>query len=217
EETLIRNLASKLPNNAVIFDVGANVGLYSAAIARHFGQSATIYAFEPSTATFSRLQNSVGHLPNVHLEKNGFGDKEEFRNLFSDKEDSALASVYQRRAFGDKYKSETIILKRVDDFCREHQIKKIDLLKVDVEGHEFSVLKGCGDFLSPEKISVIQFEFGGCNIDSRIFFRDFFELLSPYYRIYRLVADGVVELKTYRYEYEMFGSTGNFVASALPL
>ena len=53
----------------------------------------------------------------------------------------------------------------------------IDFFKIDVEGHEMDVLKGIGDKIS--NIKLIQFEFGGCNIDTRCFFQDFwyFELI----------------------------------------
>ena len=53
---------------------------------------------------------------------------------------------------------------------KKNKFSKIDLLKLDVEGHELYLLSA-KKFIS--KISVIQFEFGGCNIDTRTYFRDF--------------------------------------------
>ncbi len=45
-------------------------------------------------------------------------------------------------------------------------------------------------------IDVIQFEFNEMNVISRVFMKDFFELL-PNYRIYRLLGDGVIEFEVY--------------------
>ena len=46
-----------------------------------------------------------------------------------------------------------------------------DFIKMDVEGHEYEVLSGGMKVL--ESVKVIQFEFGGCNIDTRTYFQDF--------------------------------------------
>ena len=55
----------------------------------------------------------------------------------------------------------------------------IDLLKLDVEGNELLALKGLSD--SIEYIKIIQFEFGGSNIDSRTYFQDFYYLTIYYF------------------------------------
>ena len=46
-------------------------------------------------------------------------------------------------------------------------------MKIDVEGHELDVLKGFGELI--KKVRLIQFEFGGTNIDSKTYLRDFWE------------------------------------------
>ena len=57
------------------------------------------------------------------------------------------------------------------------------------------------------KIDVIQMEFGGCNIDSRTYFRDFWNLLSAKYKVYRVLLDGVEEITEYRDILEIFFCT----------
>jgi hypothetical protein len=69
---------------------------------------------------------------------------------------------------------EIVDIRTLDGYCRDRGITKIDLLKVVVEGHEMSVLKGASGLLSSRRITFITFEFGGCNIDSRTFFQDFY-------------------------------------------
>jgi hypothetical protein len=65
--------------------------------------------------------------------------------------------------------------------------------------------------ISEKKIDNIQFEFGGCNIDSRTYFQDFFYLLKDNYRIYRVLKDGLFEIPTYKETYEIF-TTINYSA-----
>lgn len=61
------------------------------------------------------------------------------------------------------------------------------------------------------KIEVIQFEFGGCNIDSRTYFQDFYYLLKDNYKIYRILKNGLIEIKSYKEIYEIF-ITINYLA-----
>ena len=215
EEALIEKLIARLPPDAVLFDVGANVGDYTLALLRHCGPGVRIFAFEPAARTFALLQDSVSRAANVKLDRIGFGEHAGETDLFADKQASGLASVYPRRMFGGaarEWPVERIAIMRIDEYCRANGIGRIHLLKLDVEGHELSVLKGCGDILAQDRIDVIQFEFGGCNVDSRTFLKDFFDLLTPKYRIFRIVADGLVPLDAYRESYEIF-DTSNFVAA----
>jgi hypothetical protein len=48
-----------------------------------------------------------------------------------------------------------------------------------VEGHELEVFKGAGDLLAQGRIGIVQFEYGGCNIDSRALLQDFFDFFDP--------------------------------------
>jgi hypothetical protein len=84
-------------------------------------------------------------------------------------------------------------------------------LKLDIEGHELKALNGATQMINSKKIDVIQFEFGGCNIDSRTYFQYFFYLLKDNYYIYRILKDGLFEMPTYKKTYEIF-ITINYLA-----
>ena len=64
--------------------------------------------------------------------------------------------------------------------------------------------------IEADAITNILFEFGGCNIDSRTFFQDFFYLLKDKYHIYRVLQDGLFQISEYREIYEIFLTT-NFL------
>jgi len=164
--------------------------------------------------TFEKLFNNLSKHSNAELFNFGFGDKEESNVLYSNAEGSGLASIYKRRL--DHFsismnQKEKICLKTLDNFCKDARIEHINLLKLDVEGHELKVLNGAKNLISSNSIDFIQFEFGGCNIDSRTYFQDFFYLLNPCYKIYRILKDGLYPIETYKETYEIFITT-NYMA-----
>lgn len=198
----------------VVFDVGAGVGEYASRVISRFGTRVRLFCFEPSRKAFGLLQASLGSHENVQLFNFGLGDREEWVALYSDVEGSGLSSVYNRRLdhLGKSMKyTERIRLETLDSFCKERGIEHVHLLKLDVEGHEFNVLKGAHGMIVSNSIDFIQFEFGGCNIDSGTYFRDFFYLLHPYYEIHRILKDGLRPVREYKESHEMFLTT-NYLA-----
>ena len=65
--------------------------------------------------------------------------------------------------------------------------------------------------MKSDKIKFIQFEFGGTDIDARIFFWDFYMLLKEKYNLYRIVKDGIYPIPDYSEDLEIF-SYVNFFA-----
>lgn len=196
----------------VIFDVGANKGQFAQAVLKIFDQNVTLYSFEPSVNTFCILKAALTDCTNFKIYNYGLGESNEELTLYMDKKASGEASIYKRQVSGKTYEiTETIKIITLDNFCVDNNINHIHYLKLDVEGHELSVLKGAKCTLSSCMIDWIQFEFGGCNIDSRTYFRDFFDLLSPNYNIYRLVRNGLVPINQYHETLEIFTTT-NFIA-----
>lgn len=201
-------------NDLIVFDVGGNVGNYSKKLSEYFLTPSIIYAFEPSKNTFQLFLNRTRGIRNIRAYNFGISDKNETKELFTNEIASGLASVYKRdlQHFGvEMNHHETIHLKTLDAFCSQQKIDHIHFLKLDIEGHELSALKGASALLTAGKIDFIQFEFGGCNIDSRTFFKDFYNLLNPNYRLSRIVTDGLYEIKEYKETDEIF-TTINFLA-----
>ena len=109
-----------------------------------------------------------------------------------------------------------IVTKILDEFCSDHKIEHIHFLKMDVEGNELNILNGAKRMIENDSIDFIQFEFGGCNIDSRTFFQDFFYLLKERYRIYRILKNGLYPIDSYSEKYEIFITT-NYLAQRISL
>lgn len=192
--------------------MGANVGDWSFKILDHFTlNEVEVFCFKPSLHPFEELTKKFN---DFHLFHFGFGHENKKIPLYSNGPSSGIASLYRRRLdhFGIDFKIEEIVdIRTLDDFCHEKKIDSIDFLKLDVEGHELSVLNGAKNLLKNGAIRFIQFEFGGCNIDSRTYFQDFFYLLSEKYRLYRILKNGLHPIPFYREEEECFITT-NYLA-----
>jgi len=213
EINTLHYIKSKLKRPPVIFDVGANVGSYVEALLNSF-ETGEIHAFEPVNANFQKLTINYLNNPRLRLIQKGVGDQSGKHTIFLNPEVGSMASVYHRKL--DHYNieinaTETIELITLEEYCKDNKIDHIDFLKLDIEGHELAALKGAGNLLKENKIQFIQFEFGGTNIDSKTYFQDFWYLLQPQYKIYRILRDGLREISSYSENNEIFGYT-NYLA-----
>ena len=199
--------------NLVVFDVGANIGGYTNIVLDCLGERAQVHAFEPAIHTFEMLQKNISS-NHVQLNNLGCSDTTHTMSLYSDKSGSGMTSVYNRKLdfLGiSMKKTERSKFVRIDDYCKDNQIEHIHLLKLDIEGHELSALRGASDMISSNNIDYIQFEFGGCNIDSRTYFQDFYYFLHDKYDIYRILRNGLHKIDNYSTFLEIF-VTVNYLA-----
>ena len=109
--------------NITIFDIGANRGEYAELCQEIFGETSQIWCFEPSSESYSLLKKKTSSNPNCKILNFGFGNIEESRKLFYPAKTSRIASLYQTNAeTGITHQdSETVTIKRLDDFVRENE------------------------------------------------------------------------------------------------
>jgi len=178
-------------SNPVIIDVGANIGAMSLRFAEQY--NATVYSFEPTDYAYGKLKRNLALNP--ELNKRIFVTQ----CFLSDKnEDNPSLIAYSSWRVDGKSFSETHPLHggsamdaknipsfRLDDWVESNGIEKVDLIKVDTDGHEFEVLSGASKMLArfkPDIIfeaSVYQMKENGAQ------FSDFEHLLRPLgYKIY---------------------------------
>ena len=226
EKILIKKLRQRYaanPSPMCVFDAGANQGQFLKLLAGNLKDiPVTFHCFEPARHTFDILTERIGKTPNIILNNFGLGDHREEKDLYYDEIGSGKASLSKRRLdhFGiDFILSEKVIINTLDDYCLDRKVENIDLLKLDVEGHELSVLKGGENTLRNGKVYMLTFEFGGCNIDSRTYFQDFWYLLQEYglRNFYRITPSGLlVHLPEYDEIDEQFRTT-NFLVCREPI
>ncbi len=216
---LLRQRYSRKPAPLCIFDVGSNQGQFLLDLIEPLqtsGVKLTVHAFEPGRSAFGVLKDRFGELQGVRLNNFGLGSQNADVDLFADAQGSGLASLSRRRLdhFGINFNvSERISIRMLDDYCRQQEVEHIDLLKVDVEGHELEVFEGAGRMFHERRIAMTSFEFGGADIDSRTFFQDFWYFFRENGGglLHRITpGGGLVPIPEYREGLEQFRTT-NFL------
>lgn len=218
EKVVFELLKRKISPPYCLFDVGSNKGQYlNLSIREMNDQDFNIHCFEPGKETFEILEKATID-KRVKLNNIGLGKQNEEKLLHYNNAGSGLASLTKRRLdhfdidFGQ---SETVSIKTLDKYCEENEVKHINLLKIDVEGHELDVFEGASNMFGQDSIDIITFEFGGCNIDTRTFFQDYwYFFLDKGYSIYRVTPSGFLyKIEMYKEIYEQFRTTNYVVIS----
>jgi FkbM family methyltransferase len=187
-------------NNPVILDVGANVGGYSRDIVS-ISPSATVFAFEPHPLTFERLVSNVKPHGSIHPLNYAVGDRPGRQILYDRRSElgTAHASMF-REVIEDIHKAQSsgheVNVITLDEFIDEKGLACVDLLKIDTEGYELNVLKGGVKAIRSGVFRAIQFEFNEMNVLSRVFFKDFIEVL-PQYQFHRMLPGGLQRIDHY--------------------
>lgn len=164
----------------LVLDVGANTGPF-AEIVLDVVPTAQIHCFEPNPDSVAELEKSFGS--RVQVVPLGVSDRAEEKILYvplPGEGHSQHCSFYGETL---PRNSHPIVVKTLtlDGYCREQGIDHVDLLKVDVEGHELAVFRGARDMLRSGRVKCLMFEFNVHNVYSRTFFKDFWDELSRYH------------------------------------
>lgn len=222
EARALQKISHILNDEVTIFDIGSNKGQYAESVINAFqGKKLHLHCFEPSAYTFSVLSQTLSKYTDksIDITLNNFALGKECGTapLYMNIPGSGLASLTQRRLQHfdismDNF--EEVQINTVDKYVSENEIKNIDILKLDVEGHELDVFIGAYETLKESKCRFIQFEFGGCNIDTKTYFQDFWYLFNGIgYKIYRITPSGYLhKIQSYKEIYEQFVTT-NFIVS----
>lgn len=197
--------------NPIVFDVGANIGNYTNSILE-LNSYARIYAFEPSKVAREILEKRFVNNSSVRVIPLALGRGNMTSTLWSDVHGSGLGSLQKRRLEHFEISlsnAEQVQVVNLDSWCEENAVYP-DLIKIDVEGSEFEVLIGSKETLKHARL--VQFEFGGSNIDSRTFFQDFwYFFVGLNFQIFRISRHGLIHLSKYCEDEEFFKTT-NYVA-----
>lgn len=149
---------------SVIFDVGAHTGTITVKYKKLFPK-ATIYCFEPTPDSFKILQQKALALDKVKTFQCAICDrigKSKFHVNFYSSCNSLLPRPSKGKCYYDEKASNIdtieVNITTIDDFCNEHSISKINILKLDVEGAELLVMKGALNKLNQKLIDLIYTE-----------------------------------------------------------
>jgi FkbM family methyltransferase len=136
--TFVKEFLGATPS---VVDCGANYGAFSTCLAKE--HLATVYGFEPDPRLFPMLPE-LDNVTFFNLAVSGSG-----ANLILNLGEEKCSSAY----FSEGTGQDAVAVKstKLNDFCREKKLNKIDLLKLDIEGAEIEVLEK----LPPEFLAAI--------------------------------------------------------------
>jgi FkbM family methyltransferase len=126
----------------IIFDIGANIGLYSIYFSKKFPKSG-IYSFEPVSITYEYLEKNINlnKAENVKLFNYGVSDKQEDVYFEYSRDYSSVASIHNLIDHNMNTKI-NCSLKSLDYIERSLKLSSLDFIKIDVEGCELMAIKG---------------------------------------------------------------------------
>ncbi|HXX94231.1 MAG TPA: FkbM family methyltransferase [Planctomycetota bacterium] len=174
-----------LPADGILFDVGANIGSTAMGLARQVPQG-RVYAFEPTHSAFGRLKDNLALNPELS------GRVTPIQVFLSDRTagEPGLVAYSSWKLDGSRKDrhplhggslegTSGISSVTLDEFCRDRGVVRMDLLKIDTDGHELAVLRGARETLGRLRPPII-FEVGLYILKERgVRIEEYFDLLDP--------------------------------------
>jgi len=133
----------------IIFDVGAHIGIFALKASRTIGSEGVVFAFEPDPENFRLLKKNLtlNSTSNVKAFNKAVGSKNAILQLWADPSSPSMSSLKQR-TWSSMHPIDVASV-TLDHIVKQHGLRKINFLKLDVEGYELEVLRGGeGSFLN---------------------------------------------------------------------
>ena len=182
----------------IVVDVGANRGDWSEEVLK-LGFEGRLVAVDPLEKNISAIRHRLSSYGLLELVETALSDTEGEKTFFSnlDTENSGTDSLHNMRLIG--YDAGVVQMEvrctTLKELAQRLTLKRIDFLKVDVEGHEFFVLRGAAELLVQERIDFIQIEFGHAARAARIYLHDIVKMIGEHqYSVFIIKPASVVPL-----------------------
>jgi FkbM family methyltransferase len=145
ERDMIFCLECYLKPGMVVIEAGANTGSETFMMSRLVSASGRVIAFEPISHIFKKL--TINHLlnpdlVNVNLVQNALGEKKDVISFFLASKNDPNQGMASKYSFFEGIHEEQVNQITLDDYIDSVNLQRVDLIKMDVQGAEFDILKG---------------------------------------------------------------------------
>jgi FkbM family methyltransferase len=146
-------LKTIIPVDGVVIDVGGHAGQFSKLFSRIVSHG-HVYTFEPGQYALSILRQAIklNRIKNVTITPMGLSDTCESLSLEIPIKESGVVrfglSHFGRQDGVRSYEQNSVDATTLDEFFTQHQLKRLDFIKADIEGWELRMLKGGRNCLS---------------------------------------------------------------------
>lgn len=171
ERVVLKRLIQMLRPDDIAFDIGANIGIHSILMAKRIGEKGLVVAFEPDESNFAKLQfnidlNSLRNLITVNL---ALGDRFTEAVLYHDS-----------LTFGSVSGGQKVTVMPGDIVVKDKNLPVPNVVKIDVEGYEYYVIRGFEKILQEDKCEVVCCEIHPSMLPHGIAPDDVIDLLKSY-------------------------------------
>lgn len=145
----------------VVFDVGANQGLYTLLASQRVGSQGRVVAFEPVPSQLRKLRRNVwlNRRRNVVIEPQALSQHQGLVDMFVALDGKGSYSSLRPPQVDARTEVIKVAITTLDSYVLQHDIRFIDLVKIDVEGGEWDVLCGGIDLFCSSPRPVVMCEF----------------------------------------------------------
>lgn len=167
EREFYLNLRPALSGNSlVVYDIGAAGGILSSCLAK-LENVREIHAFEPIPSAFRELSEHVKRWPQVVCHNVALGESagQMSMHVINGCRDSssllAMAALHKQESptvCCDDH-LEPVAVVRLDDYARQKQLPRPDVIKIDTQGYEDRVLRGGADTVRQARYCVLEISF----------------------------------------------------------
>jgi len=154
ELPVIEGFLSHIHTGDVVFDVGANIGIYTILLAKKVGATGKVIAFEPEKESYDRLVDNAGinDLKNIIVQKKALGQEDKQAKLYIGKTTGNFSLI---KSYEKGVGSQDIEIVSGDAFLKAQNLPVPKAVKIDVEGYEYNVLVGLQETLRQPSCKVI--------------------------------------------------------------
>ncbi|MBI4619824.1 MAG: FkbM family methyltransferase [Desulfobacterales bacterium] len=184
-DCVVKFMVKHIKRGDCVMDIGANQGTYAYSLLKAVGKQGVVYSFEPNPVIAMQLRKNMKQ-SNVIIENLAVSNTTEDKVFYRHTKGCGPTSSLEFFDVLDRDRElEEINVKCVtlDSYCRSHNLSP-DLIKIDVEGHEFNVIKGAEWTIRSHRPYIV-FEFIE-ELWEKKRIKEIFELLSPGYHLIRI-------------------------------